>query len=198
MRLFSWPWVLALAQVAIAIAAFVYAPYQYKALPHPIGDDFMLLGYRKAWPPPILRTSYAVNFPAVTASYSVQFASWANFEVVRYNRPPYVSWSVQQCIFLLSVGARWYWIGAMLDRLVGRRSNARRSRQLTIISLTIGCLFAVGVATLARFYTTLTDADRPLRRIGHFGLAWGAVLLCYFILKLVVVLRTPLRKPFTD
>jgi hypothetical protein len=164
MRLFSWCRVLTLAQVAIAIAAFVYAPYQYKALPHPIGDDFVLLGYRKAWPPPILRRSYAVNFPALTTSYSVQFASWADLEVLRHNSPPYVSLSVQQCIFLLSVGALWYWIGAMLDRLVGRRSNARRSKQLTIISLTIGCLFAVGVATLATFYTTLTDADRPLAR----------------------------------
>jgi hypothetical protein len=190
MRILSWRWALAFAQITFAIAAFAYAPYQYKAGPHPVGDDFMLLGYRQTWPPPILRMSYAMNFPALTASYSLQFARWATIEVVRYNRPPFLFLTLQDCMFLLSVGVLWYWLGAKLDGLVGRRITAQRSRQIIIIGPTVGCVFAVGVAALATFYATLTDADRPLRQIGLFGLAWAAALLWVFIRKLMAVLRT--------
>jgi len=47
----SWRWVLPAIQVVLTIAAFVYAPYEYKAAPHPIGD---CIGNLRAqvWPPP--------------------------------------------------------------------------------------------------------------------------------------------------
>ena len=103
----------------------------------------MLVGYRKTWPPPILRMSYAMNFPALTASYSLQFARWAASAVVRYNRPPFLFLTLQDCMFLLSVGVLWYWLGAKLDASLGRRITTQRSRQITINSLAIGCVVSV-------------------------------------------------------
>src|ERR1051326_7701385 len=114
MRIFAWRWFLPALQIALAASALVYAPYQYRARPHPIFDDFMLLGFRKTWPPPVLRISYAANFPAFTAAYSVQFASWAQRAVISHQGPQFVYISVQDCIFLASVGVLWYWIGRML------------------------------------------------------------------------------------
>lgn len=189
MRIFSWRWILALVQITAAVAAFVYAPYQYRAGRHAIGDDSGLRIWRQTWPPPVLRMSYAINFPAVAVAYSVQFASWSSWTVFR--REPFIRLSVQDSMFLLGVGALWYWLGTALDRLLGHRSNARRSKPLTMLGLATGCLFAVGVAALATFYTMATDADRPYRQIGLFGLIWAVVLLCHFVWSLVVVLKTP-------
>jgi len=190
MRIFAWRWFLPVVQIALAASALVYAPYQYKAGPHPVGDDFMLLGFRKTWPPPVLRISYAVNFPAFTAAYSVQFASWAPRDVIRYRGPLFVSISVQDCIFLASVGVLWYWIGRILDRRKRSPQTAPILKSLGVVPLSIGFLFSVGVAALASFYAMLTDADRPLRQIGFLGLLWAVTLLWYFGSNLIATLRT--------
>src|SRR5690242_4292631 len=108
MRIISWRWTLAFVQIVFAVAALVYAPYQYRAGPHPIGDDFMLLGYRKVWPPPILRTCYALNFPALTAVVPFRFCgNWSSRGVVRYQGHPSFSFSVEDCMFLTGVFALW-------------------------------------------------------------------------------------------
>ncbi|MGA3105766.1 MAG: hypothetical protein ABSD53_14895 [Terriglobales bacterium] len=149
----------------------------------------MMLGHRQSWPPPSLRVAYAINFPALTAAYPVQFASWSDNRVF-YRRDPFIWLSVQDSVFLLAVGALWYGLGTMLDRKLGRRSSIIGSKSLAVIRLTMGSLFAVGVATLAMFYTMLTDADRPYRQIGPFGLIWAALLFWYFGSTLLVALRT--------
>ena len=188
MRTLSWRWALALVQIAAAAAALVYAPYEWRARPHLIGDCTGV-GFRQSWPPPILRMSYAVNFPALTAAYPVQFASWSDNRVF-YRREPFIWLSVQDSVFLLGVGTLWYGLGAMLDRRFGRGSSVRRLKSLEVIRLTMGCLLAVGVAELAVSYTMLTDTDRPYRQIGPFGLIWALVLFCYFVWKLVAVSKT--------
>jgi len=73
MKALAWRWALPAIQLAMAFAALIYAPYELAARYHVIGDDFMLLGYRSVYPPPILRFAYAINFPAIAAAYSVQF-----------------------------------------------------------------------------------------------------------------------------
>jgi hypothetical protein len=191
MRIVFWRWTLAIVQVAAASAALIYAPYQYRARPHPSYDDTYLLGFRQAWPPPILRISYAINFPAVAAAYPVQFAHWSYFTILHHRETPFIWVSVQDSIFLFGVGSLWCWLGTMLDHRLSRESSVRRSKSLAVTGLTMGCLFAVGVGALAIFYTMLTNADRPYRQIGPFGLIWAVVLLCYFVRWLVVVLRTP-------
>lgn len=190
MRMFWWRWTLPVLQIAIAFGAFVYAPYQYKLRPHPIYDDTGLLGWRKTWPPPILRMSYAVNFPAFTAAYSVQFASWAPRDVVRYEGPPFVTLSAQNCIFLTSVGALWYWIGRVLDRRTRKLKPTPNPKSMGVLPLTIGFLFSISVGALASFYAMLTDADRPYRQIGFLGLVWAVALLWCFGSNLTAVLRS--------
>lgn len=190
MRIFAWRWSLPVLQIALAASALVYAPYQYRARPHPIGDDFMLLGFRQTWPPPVLRVSYAVNFPAFTAAYSVQFASWAPRDVIRYQGRPFVSISVQDCIFLVSVGVLWYWIGRILDRRKRAPQTAPIPKSLGVVRPSIGLLFSVGVSALASFCAMLTDADRPLRQIGFLGLLWAGTLLWHFGSNLIASLRT--------
>jgi len=189
MRMFGWRWTLPVLQLAIALAALVYAPYELRARYHVVGDDFMLLGYRSVFPPPTLRFAYAINFPAVSAAYLVQFASRANREVFRYQGSPFVSLSVQNCIFLAGVGVLWYLIGRMLDRRKRALGKTVRPKSSGLVPLAIGFLFAVGVDALASFFAMLTDADRPMRQIGFFGLAWAVSLLWYFGNNLIRALR---------
>jgi hypothetical protein len=130
-----------------------------------------------------------MNFPAVTAAYSVQFASWANRDVFRYQGSPFVSLSVQNCIFLVGVGVLWYLIGRMLDRRKRALEKTPSPKSSRLVPLAIGFLFAVGVDALASFFAMLTDADRPMRQIGFFGLAWAVSLLWYFGNNLIRALR---------
>jgi len=189
MRTFSWRWALPLQQIALATAALVYAPSEWKARPHLIGDCTGV-GRRATWPPPLLRISYALNFPALTAAYPAQFASWSDNRVF-YRREPFIWLSAQDSLFLLAIGALWYWLGAMLDGLRGRRSSVQRSKSMTIARQAIGCVFAVGVVALGTYYSTLSNADRPYRQIGPFGLIWGVTLFCYFVWRLVAILSPP-------
>lgn len=194
MRVLPWRWVLALLQFVAAVAALVYAPHQYKALPHPIGDDFMLVGHRMAWPPPVLRMSYAVNFPALAASIPVRYAPWSDNPVIYHRQNPFIWVSVEDCVFLLGVGLLWYWMGAKLDRGLRQHRAVRSSRLLTVLKLTTGSLFSLGVAGLAIFYATRSDADRPYKQIGPFCLIWAVVLLYYFGRKLALAIGTPIRE----
>lgn len=177
-------------QVAFALATFVYAPYQYKAGPHPVHDDFMLLGYRKLWPPPSLRTTYALNFPALTAVVPFRFCgSWSRRNVVRYEGPPYFSLSVEDCMFFAGVFALWHWLGSWLDRRRHGRGRVPRHTSVRVTLLTIVLLLPVGVGILASYYVMLTDADRPFRQIGMAGLLWAVALLWFFVRNLVAALR---------
>jgi hypothetical protein len=194
--MFPWRWILPILQIAIASAAIVYAPYEYKARPHPIGDDTNLLGYRKAWPPPMLRMSYALNFPAHAAAFSVQFAhslgirfNWDTIPVIYRRDRPFIWVSVEDCMFLITVGALWFWLGEMLEGRA-RQGVRPKARVLAIIKSLTGCCCALAVAALATFYATLTNADLPLRQIGFFGLLWAASLSWYFGSHLIAALRT--------
>lgn len=194
MRMFRWRRILPALQVAFALAAFVYAPYQYRAGRHPIGDDYMLLGYRKMWPPLILRTSYALNFPALTAVVPFRFwGSWSSRDVVRYQGPPYFSLSVDDCMFLAGVFALWHWLGSWLDRRKHTSNRVPRSKSARVTLLVIGCLLLMGVGTLASHYIMLTNADRPFRQIGMAGLVWAVTLLWFFVCNLMTALRTSSR-----
>jgi hypothetical protein len=191
MRTISYRWTLAFVQIVFATAALVYAPYEYKAGPHPVGDDFMLLGCRKVWPPTVLRTSYALNFPALTAVVPFRFwGNWSGRKVVRYQGPPFFSFSVEDCMFLTGVFALWYWLGSRLDRRRQAANRVLRSKSARVTLLTIGCLLSMGVGTLAAYYVMLTDADRPFRQIGMAGLVWGVTLLWYSVRNLTSALRT--------
>jgi hypothetical protein len=195
MRTISYRWTLAFAQIVFATAALVYAPYEYKAGPHPIGDDAMLLGHRKVWPPPVLRTSYSLNFPVLTAVVPFRFWGYCSSrEVVRYPGPPYFSFSVEDCMFLAGVFALWYWLGSRLDRRGQAANRVLRSKAARITLLTIGCLLALGIGTLAVFYIMLTDADRPFRQIGMAGLVWGVTLLWYSVRNLTSAFANVLRE----
>jgi len=189
--MFSWRWSLALLQVVIAFAAIVYAPYEYRAGPHPIHDDFMMLGYRSVWPPLVLRSCYMVNFPALAAITPLRFTgNWPVRDVVRHRGSLYIHLSVDDCMFLAAVGVLWLCIGNMID--YRNRRTATDPKQPSV-SLVIGLLSSLGVGALATFYTTLTDADRPFRQIGVAGLIWTLALFWYFVSHLVSS-RTPARQ----
>jgi len=191
MKTISYRWTLAFVQIVFATAALVYAPYEYKAGPHPIGDDAGMERKRKVWPPPVLRTSYALNFPALTVVVPLRFwGSWTSRDVVSYRRPPFFSFSVEDCMFLTGVFALWYWLGSRLDRRRRAANRVLRSKSVRITLSTIGCLLALGIGTLAVFYIMLTDADRPWRQIGMAGLVWGVTLLWYSVRNLTSALRT--------
>jgi hypothetical protein len=195
MRTIPWRWTFAFVQFVFAVAALVYAPYEFRAGPHPIGDDFMMVGYRKVWPPPILRTCYALNFPALTAVVPFRFwGNWSRLNVVRYEGHPSFSFSVEDCMFLTAVFALWYWLGNKLDQRRQAANGVLRSKSAQVTLLMIGCLLSIGVGTLAAFYLMLTDADRPFRQIGMAGFVWGVTLLFYYVRDLTAALRSSTGK----
>jgi hypothetical protein len=189
-RLFRWRFILPVLQIAIAFAAIVYAPYEYKSRPHPVFDDTYLLGWRRTWPPPILRVSYAINFPAHTGTVAVSKIpfDWDTPVIHRENHP-FIWLSVQDCTFLLAVGALWYWLGSIIDRHSVRVAS-QRSKVLALVKWTIGCFCTLAVAALAILYVSLTNSDLPLREIGFFGLVWAVILAWYFGSNLTTILRT--------
>lgn len=190
MRTIPRRWTFAFVQFAFAVAALVYAPYEFRAGPHPIGDDFMMVGYRIVWPPPILRTCYALNFPALTAVVPFRFwGNWSRLNVVRYEGHPSFSFSVEDCMFLTAVFALWYWLGNKLDQRRQAANGVLRSKSAQVTLLMIGCLLSIGVGTLAAYYLMLTDADRPFRQIGMAGFVWGVTLLFYYVRELTAALR---------
>lgn len=192
MRALAWRSALALAQVVAAMAAFIYAPYQYKARPHPIGDDSGLVGYRMTWPPPVVRISYALNFPALAASIPVRYLPGSAQPVI-YRENPYISLSVDDSVFLLGVGVLWYWLGGMVHR-GGREHAVGRSGLARLLRSAAGTVFSLGAAALALFYATRTDADRPFRQVGPFCVVWAAAMLYYFGRNLVLAIRAPIRE----
>ena len=190
MRTSSWRWRLALVQIVIAFAAIVYAPYEYKAGPHPIHDDFMMVRRRQVWPPLALRACYMINFPALAAIIPFRFTGgWAARKVVDYTGPDNFSLSVDECLFLTAVGVLWYCVAGMIDRRKG--GEASGSRWWRAAGRMIGCLFSAWVFALAAYYAALTDTDRPFRQIGVAGLIWATLLSWYFVSNLTRASRTP-------
>jgi hypothetical protein len=179
---------LALLQIVIALAAIVYAPYEYRAGPHPIHDDFMMARRRQLWPPWALRACSTADFPALAAIIPFRFTGgWTVYDVVDYRGHVPVRLSVDDCLFLAAVGLLWYCLGGMIDRR--KRDEIVRPEWSRIVGLIIGCLFSEGVLVLAGFYATRTDADRPFREIGFAGLAWAIALTWYFVSNLLRALR---------
>jgi hypothetical protein len=195
MRTISWRWALPFAQLMLATAALLYAPYELRSRYHPVGDDFMLLRYRSVFPPPVLRMSYALNFPALAAVVPFRFwGSWSSREAVLYKGPPFLSLSIDDCMFLSGVFVVWYWLGSWVDRRKHPMSRDLKSKWTRIFRPTIGCLLSVEAGTLASYYVMLTDADRPFREIGMAGLVWAFTLLWYFVGRLISGLRAPSAK----
>jgi hypothetical protein len=127
-----------------------------------------------------------MSFPAMAATFPVRFAPWwarARFKV--YREEPLIVLDAEDFAFFVAVGVLWYWIGAKVDRLRGRGQSVEHSKAMSVALAATGFLFAVGVGAVATIYAMLTDADKPLKQVGPFGLVWSVMLLCYFSWRLV-------------
>ena len=190
MKRFRWRYTLPLLQVAAAVAAFLYAPTQYRSGRHAIGDDSGLRIWRATYPPPVTRIAYSMSFPALAAIVPLRFApSWAVPTLDLVREKPLIILDADDLRFFAAVGVLWFWIGAKIDRYCRGDRSSERSKAVSLGLATTGFLFAVGVGVLAMKYTTLTDADKPFKQIGPFGLVWSAVLLCYFCWKFVGIYK---------
>jgi hypothetical protein len=190
MNKLSWRWILPLVQIAFAAAALLYAPTRYRHGPRYIGDDSGLVFYRKHYPPPVTRIAYAVNFPAFAATVPVRFLPWWLTVRVHVTREDPLIWlDAEDFVFVCAVGVLWYWVDARIDLFFRRGRVAKRSKKLSTAVVVLGFLFALGVGTLAMLCTRLTDADRPFKQIGPFGLIWAAMLLSYCSWRLLELRR---------
>ena len=189
----SWRCALPVVQLAAALAALLYAPYQYRARPHAIFDDSGLVAFQRNWPPPVLRILYAVNFPGLAVAIPVRYARWSDVPLV-HRQEPFIWLSVEDTVFLIGVVVLWYWLGTMLDRRLGCRGIRQRSKLITIIGLMIGCLLSLGLGALAVYFTLLTDVLKPYKQIGPFGVMWSALLLFCFARRLRTDLQTSVHR----
>ena len=60
-----------MAQVVLAVVAFLYEPCQYRAGPHPPGDNNVAEAMSQLWPPPAQPVVLAMNFPAYAVTVPV-------------------------------------------------------------------------------------------------------------------------------
>jgi len=180
-----------LAQVAIALAALLYAPYEWRSRPHYRGDCTGAF-WGMAWPPPTLQACYAINFPAVAAAYSVT-PRWATTCV--FHRPDQLVWlTVQDVIFLALVWILWFGVAAVFP--LSWKSPTSGTRAFTVIGLLVGCFVSLGIAHFAAYYPTLTYNGPPARHMRPFGLFWAGLLFSYFAGKLAIACRRRLNTQF--
>ncbi len=186
----SWRWILPLVQVALAAAALLYAPTQYRNGPHAIGDDSGLVIWGRTYPPPVTRIAYAVSFPAYVATIPVRFMPWRLTERFHVHREePLILLDTRDFVFLCAVGVLWYWVGSRLDLFSRRGKVAMRSKTVSTALVALGFLFSLCVGALAIFCIMLTDADKPFKQIGPFGLIWSVLLLSFCSWKFVELYR---------
>jgi hypothetical protein len=186
MKRLRWRWTLAFLQVAAAVAALLYAPTQYRSGRHAIFDDAGLRIWRATYPPPVTRIAYSMSFPALAATIPLRFApSWVSPKFEVYREQPLIVLDTDDFVFFAAVGVFWYWIGAKADRYFAAHQRSERSKTVNVGLAATGFLLSVGVGVLATYYTMLTNADKPFRQIGPFGLVWSAMLLVYFSWNLV-------------
>lgn len=188
MNRLRWRWVLPLVQVALAIAAFIYGPYEYRAGPHPVGDDFMLRAYQQLWPPVVERVSIAINFPAYAAVVPVNFTHWSGELRYNYGRLS-ILFELQDVLFFCGVGVLWYWLGIKLDRRLESEAHVRSPvpKSVAVARMIFGVVFALALGFLA--FELLTSSMRPQMQVGPFGLIWSIALLFHFSRKFVATLR---------
>lgn len=184
MNTIRWRWVLSALQVVLTIAAFVYAPYEYRANPHPIGD---CIGDQRAqvWPPVAERAALAISFPAYAAVVPIGHSHWSGELRYTYGRLD-IFFDLQDLLFFGGVGLLWYWIGAKLDTRLNKSISPTRSQVsfLTLVALSLGVLFAIGVGVLA--FELANSKLRPQIQVAPFGFVWSLILLAYFGSTLVV------------
>jgi hypothetical protein len=149
-------WLLPICQLVLALACYLYEPYQYRARNHYVTElDYFIQHY----PPPIGRIYRGLNFPALLLSYPYE----------RVLGPMMVSDTGKVVGFFLGVAIFWYWVGRRFDR-----GSLPRSLRARIAGLSAEALFAILTATLAG-YLIATRAF-PEKQIGLCRIAWACLL----------------------
>ena len=191
MKRLRWRWILPLLQVAAAIAALLYAPIQYRSRSHVTEDDAGLRIWRATYPPPVLRVTYSISFPALAATIPFRFLpSWAIPDLEFFREKPLIILTTDDFLFLAAVGVLWYWTGAKADRYFLGGQRMERSKAMGMSLAWGGLLVAVGVGVVATKYAMLPDAIKPYKQIGLSGIAWSVVLLVHFCWRLVGLYRS--------
>ena len=76
MRRVRWKWLLPLAQLLFASAAYVYEPHQLKAMlgnEGVMGDNNVSEYLSRHSPAPVQRISLGINFPAIALDYPLWY-----------------------------------------------------------------------------------------------------------------------------
>ncbi len=185
-------WILPPLQVAIAVALFFYAPYQFRMgiekLQSQYGSKLQLSDayYPEHWPAPAQCISQGVNFPAFVLTTPLNFAWFSNLSLY--------AWGVKGGGFTLDVGdvvyfawvaVLWFWLGYMLDHRLKPGNRAQRPgwRWSFITGKVVGLLFSLAAGALA--IEIVRHPWTPCRSVGACGVAWSIGLGIYFGSRLV-------------
>ena len=189
MKHVSWRWALTTFQVGLAVVALLYAPTQYRHGRHAIWDDSGLVVWRATYPPPSLRIVYAINFPALVGThFGPPPPRWTYF-LISTEKPFCIVFDTNDFAFVVAVGLLWTWVGRQVEVFIGIRRNSIRPMPIRRGMLVLGCLFTAGIGFFAAYYTALSDADKPYKQIGPFGLAWFIALAFYLSWRVRLIRR---------
>ena len=186
MRRVRWKWFLPLAQLLLALAAYVYEPRQFKAIlvkDGVMGDNNVLEYSKQHDPAPVQRISLGINFPALALDYPL----WHNSnQLWSYSDGPnaiFIEITTRGIGFFIGIAVFWYWVGKKLDECRGNRTIAR-SRRTRIAWLSCGLVFGILTGACAAKILVLDWYFLPERQIGFAGIAWSLALIAYFVWQL--------------
>jgi hypothetical protein len=177
---------IALAQVALAIALWWYSPYQFihtkqKAEAQFPGQNIQLSQefFRNNLPAPAERLSLALNFPAAVLA--------GPFNVF-FPKPLYESklriLSVKDLAFFAWTGFFWYWLASTLLHKKSELQVKRPSRLVATTMAAFGLVFALAVGVVACNALISKWSAVPSKQVAPFGLFWSVGLALYFARKL--------------
>lgn len=195
MRKVRWRWLLAWAQLAIAVFLFIFAPYQY-AIQREVYSSWHRRAFVGSDMPFRLRLEgflYGMNFPpdisSVLLGAGIQGVLGIRSSLIA--RPGQVFVFVRHLVFFPAVFGLWFLIGQKVERLFGERRTASIfSRPFRALAAVVGVflfgacswLFLLNACPWCRFADNLSrlvswwhgDAVFDL-----FAAIWSMVLLLY-------------------
>jgi hypothetical protein len=191
MKNIRWCWALSVIQIVVAVSLFLYSPYQYLVRVRASGIVNNPEYFLNNWPPPAMRVSQAINFPAVVLDSPFRFALRRSHMLFYENnsRYGYVSLGINDVVFFLWVGMLWYWVGMRIDQTLGQMQKRNWPRNVIFAGLSCGVLFAIACAV---YGIKLVGVQRESAyQVAPFGILWAVLLGCYFGRELALRLRSP-------
>ena len=180
MKYHNWKWFLPVVQVALALACNVYDVHEYRVGAYRNHVQNSPEYYAQHEPELAERASQGINFPAVVLAYPLREVY--NPTLYEYNGEyTHVSIAPREIAFFIGILLFWYWVGKTLGERQEPPGTGWRIARVAghVFGVIFGGLTGIdGARMIATNWV-------PWREIGACGVAWAAILIAYFVWRLM-------------